>query len=72
MVILDQLIEIPTLDVFEVKSNVTRFVPYLLPREALTHVLTNATTNAWPGMAFLISRQHLSNALVAHCIVSTK
>ena len=47
-------------------------VPYLLAREALTHVVTNATTNAWPGMAFLYSRQHLSDALVAHCIVSTK
>ena len=54
------------------KQNVARFVTYLLAREALTHILTNATSNAWPGIAFLYSRQHLSKTLVAHCIVSTK
>ena len=72
MVVLDQLIEISTLDIFQVKPNVTRFVTYLLAREGLTHVLTNTATNAWLGMAFLYWRQHLSNALVAHGIVSTK
>ena len=72
MVILDQLIEIPTLDIFQVKPNVTRPVTYLLAREALTHVLTNAAANTWPGVAFLDSRNHLCNALVAHGIMSTK
>ena len=45
-VVLDQLIEIPTLDNFHVKPNATQFVTYLLAREAQTHVLTNATTEA--------------------------
>ena len=72
IVILDQLIGIPPLDIFQMKSNVIRFVTYLLACEALTHVLTNATTNAWPGMAFLYSRQYLSKALVFHGIVNTK
>ena len=72
MVILDQLIDLPTLDIFQVKPNVTRPVTYLLAREALTHVLTNAAANTWPGMAFLDSRHHLCNALVAHGIISTK
>ena len=72
MVILDQLIEVPTLDIFQVKPNVTRPVTYLLAREALTHVLTNAAANTWPGVAFLDSRNHLCNALVAHGIMSTK
>ena len=53
MVILDQFIEIPTLDIFQVKPNVYRPVTYLLAREALTHVLTNAAANTfampwWP------------------------
>ena len=72
MVVLDQLNKIPTLDIFQVKPNVTRFVTYLLAREALTHVLTNATTIAWPRMAFLFLRQRLSKALMANNIVSTK
>ena len=43
MIILDQLIETHTLDIFQVKTNVTRIVTtYLLARGALTHVLTNA------------------------------
>ena len=65
MVVLDQLIEIPTLNILQVKPKVIPFGTYLLAREALTQVLTNATKNAWPGMAFLYSRQHLSNTLVA-------
>ena len=72
MVILDQLIEVPTLDIFQVKPNVTRPVTYLLAREALTHVLTNTAANTWPGVAFLDSRNHLCNALVANGIMSTK
>ena len=50
MVILDQLIEVPTLDIFQVKPNVTRPVTYLLAREALTHVLTN--TRRIPGQVW--------------------
>ena len=72
MVILNQFIGIPTLDFLQVKSYVTTFVTYLLVREALTHVLTNATTKARPGTAFLYSRQNRSNSFVAHCIMSTK
>ena len=72
MVILHQFVEIPTLDIFQVKPNVTRFVTYLLAREALAHIVPNAATNTWPGMAFLYSRHHLCNALMAHGIVSTK
>ena len=55
MVIQNQLIEKPALDVFQVKPNVTRSVTYLLARKALTHVLTNAAANAWPDMEFLYS-----------------
>ena len=57
--------------IFYVNPNVTRFVTYLLARETLTHILTNTATNDWPGMAFLYSRDHLCNSLVAHGIMST-
>ena len=41
MVILNQFIEIPTLDFFQVKSNVTKFVTYLLTRETGTDSRTD-------------------------------
>ena len=72
MVILHQFVEIPTLNILQVKPDVTRFVTYLLVREALAQILPNAATNASSGMAFLYSRHRLCNALVAHGIVSTK
>ena len=70
MVILDQLIEIPTLDIFQVKPNVTRPVTYLLAREALTYVLTNAAANTWPGRVVIKNVFYVKNKQT--CILSKK
>ena len=71
-IVLDQLIEIATLDVFQVKPDVTRFVKDLLEREALIHILAHAAANARPGLTFLDPCDHLRNTLMSQGIISAK
>ena len=69
MVILDQFIEVSALDVLQMESDVTRFVPYLLAGETLANVTTHAASNARPCVAFLNSGYHFGDALVSHGVV---
>ena len=73
VVILNQLIEVPTLDVFEVETDVARFVSHLLAREALANVMPDsAANNSRPGVALLYARDNFATALVTHGVVRTE
>ena len=72
MVILDQLVEVATLNVFQLESYVARLVTYLLAGEALADVPTDTAPYAGPSVALLNSSYHLCDALVSHCVVCTE
>ena len=72
VVVLDRLVEVSGLYVFEMKTNVSRLIANLLTSETLTYVFANSTTNSWLAVAFLYACQNLANALMTHSIVCTK
>ena len=69
MIILNQLVEVATLDVFQVKSYITVFIAYLLASFALADVLRNGAAYAWPSVAFLYSCQDFCDTLMSHSVV---
>ena len=72
VVILDQLVEIATLNVFQLKSYITGFVAHLLTGEALADISADTAPYAGPGVALLNSSNHLSDALMSHGVVRTE
>ena len=69
VVVLDQFIEVPALDIFQMESDVTRLITYLLTGEALANITANTASNARPCVAFLNSGHHLGDALVSHGVM---
>ena len=69
VVVLHQLIEIPTLEIFEMKTNIAGSVPYVLIYEALADVLPDTAANTRPRVLLLDARHDFADALVHGTIV---
>ena len=65
-IVLYQLLERPTLDVFQMEPNVPRFIPHFLTREALTHILPYTAANTRARLPYWDTCHYLSDSLVSH------
>ena len=72
VVVLDQFVEVSTLDVFQLESYIAGIIEYLLTGEALANIAANTTSDAWPCVTFLDPSDHFRNALVFYGIVRTE
>ena len=72
VVVLDQLVEISALDVFQVESDIARLIAYLLAGEALANIAANTPSDTRPRVTFLDPSDHFRIALVTHGIVRTE
>ena len=72
VIIFHQLVEVPTLDVLEMKTEGARLISFLLTSMALTDVFPYSATNFWPCVAFLDTCDNFANALVTNSILCTK
>ena len=58
VVVLDQFVEVSTLDVFELELYITRLIAYLLTGEALASIAANTASDARPCVTFLNPSDH--------------
>ena len=72
VVVLDQFVEVPTLDDFQLELYITRLIAYLLTGEALANIAANTASDARPRVTFLNPSHHFRNALVSHGVVRTE
>ena len=72
VVVLDQFVEISTLDVSQLESYITRLIAYRLTGEALSNIAVNTASDARPRVMFLNPSHHFRNALVSHGVVRTE
>ena len=72
MVVLDQFIGIPTMDLLVMDADVPRIVTNLLARKALADVFSDTAANTRPRVFFLYSCHNFNDALVSQCIMRTE